>query len=291
MVGIILNMLNEYKRKTFQGYIESLKLTNIQPSYYYTDYQKIVKYTKDFEVVINKLGLVENSKDFIDKMKLIYQEDNDTINIIPLFCAVRPDKLVVLKDGKYVEKFASESVSFDEAMEFLKEVGFFELLDDINNFDIKSYFYGVNVGLDSNARKNRGGKQMEELVNSYLVAVENINYIKQCNFDRINENFGTSFSSPKKKKKKFDFAIFSNDVLYLIETNFFNTSGSKTDVNTRFQNLKEDLEDMDETICFILITDGNGIKKASKEIEDIYDELNVFNISDLENGLFKTIFK
>ena len=269
--------------KTFEDFWATLKSTNIKPSFYYTNYQVVAKHLHEFENLLNILGTINSKKEFVEIMRTQYDIDHSIIRIVPLFTGVRPDKLVVLEKGKIVSKFNAENVSFDEAMDFLKEVGFIERISEMAPFNLKSYFFGVNVGLDSNGRKNRSGKQMEIIVGTHLKGA-NKDFIEQANIKKVNKKWGTKFIDTNKKKKKFDFVVKGEKNFYFIETNFFNSSGSKTDINTRFVALEPYLKNISNEIKFIVITDGKGLQKT--EVEDLIKSLdNVWNIDDLENDI------
>lgn len=278
--------------KNLEQFIKTIKTTNIVPSYYYTDYQRVEEHLASFRSVVSKLDRVESSGEFINKFTECYNEDNNNIEVTPLFTGVRPDKMIVLNDeGKHVEKFNSTNVTISEAIGFLKEVGFLERIDEYKGIDLPSYFFGVNVGLDSNGRKNRGGKQMERLVGSYIKPIFNENEFKeQATIKDVNKKLGTALNWEGKKEKRIDLVIYANSKIYFIETNFFNSSGSKTDINTRFINLNTQVKNLSDNSVFILITDGLGLIKAKTELEDVINNIeHVYNIDDLENGLISKI--
>ena len=278
--------------KTYDEFTSTIKRTNIKPSYYYTDYQRVATHIENFKDVITKLGVVSSSSEFIERFRDIYNKKESSIEVTTLFTGVRPDKMVVLSDdGNYVEKFNSDNVNFDEAIKFLDEVGFLERVDQYSPLDLPSYFFGVNVGLDSNGRKNRGGYQMEHLVGSYIKHHFNPNeFLEQANYKDVNRKFQTIFTQNEKKVKKYDFVIHTNDKYYFIETNFFNASGSKTDINTRFINLERKTKELGDNVVFILITDGQGLLSALTELEDVINDIeHVYNIDDMEKGLFEKL--
>ena len=269
--------------KTVEEFFRTVKQTNIKPSFYYTNYQVVAKHLHEFEDLLNALGTVENEGEFINLMKIQYAKDKSVIRIIPLFTGVRPDKLVVLEKGKTVNKFNADNVSFDEAIDFLREVGFLERISELSPFNLKSYFFGVNVGLDSNGRKNRSGKQMEMIVGTHLKGAGK-DFIEQANIAKVNKKWNTNFTDSNKKKKKFDFVVKGIKAFYFIETNFFNSNGSKTDINASFIRFEPYLKNISKEIKFIVITDGKGLQKT--EIADLIAKLdNVWNIDDLENGI------
>ena len=273
--------------KTAQEFFDTRKISNIKPSYYYTDYQVVAKHLSEFEELLDVFGTIQTSKEFISILRTQYESNNSIIRIVPLFTGVRPDKLVVLDgEGNHVEKFNSKTVTFEQAISFLEEVGFLERILEMAPFNLKSYFFGVNVGLDSNGRKNRSGKQMEMIVESYIKGTKK-EYTDQATIKKVNAKWGTSFVDTNKKKKKFDFVIKEGENFYFIETNFFNGGGSKTDINSRYIPLVPYLDGISKNIKFIVITDGRGLQIS--EITDLMAKIdNVWNIDDLENNILES---
>ena len=53
-------------------------------------------------------------------------------------------------------------------MKFMRKTGLFDLMENhiVNN--LVDYVTGIETGLDSNGRKNRGGHLMENLVEGFL---------------------------------------------------------------------------------------------------------------------------
>ena len=273
--------------KTAQEFFDTRKISNIKPSYYYTDYQVVAKHLSEFEELLDVFGTIATEDEFINILKKQYIKNNSVIRIIPLFTGVRPDKLVVLNEqGKYVEKFDDKTVSFGEAISFLRHVGFLERISEMSPLNLKSYFFGINTGLDTHGRKNRSGKQMERIVETYIKKAKK-EYITQATIKKVNEKWTTNFRDTNQKKKKFDFVIKEKDNFYFIETNFFNTKGSKTDINSRYVSLVPYLKTISKDINFIVITDGRGLQKS--EIIDLMKGVkNVWNIDDLENNILES---
>ena len=173
--------------KTVEDFFTTIKQSNIIPSFYYTNYQRVAEHMEMFEELLDRLPEVSSKEEFVNAMRNEYIKDNNIILIVPLFTGVRPDKLRVLNDqGKTVEKFSADSISFEDGMDFLEEVGFLERISENAPFNLKSYFFGVNVGLDSNGRKNRSGEQMEKIVGSYLKGAEK-DFTPQADINKVNK--------------------------------------------------------------------------------------------------------
>jgi type II restriction enzyme len=271
-------------------------LSNIDPSFYYTNYGTVAKHLNEFKDVVTSIGKVIEAE-FDLKLKKLIKNNPQVIRIIPLFTAVRPDRMIVLEKGKAPKKkFDENSISLKEAFKFLREVGFYEIFNTLNKIDIASYYLGIEVGLDSNGRKNRSGKQMEYLVASYLKG-QDIDFIGQANIENMSKQNlfkDLIITSNAIKKKRFDFIIRTKNTIYFTEVNFFNASGSKIDINSRFVSLQDEIKNYS---CnkkinreFLLITDGQGLKKAKNELQNVHNEIKyIMNIDDLDHYSLKEL--
>ena len=209
---------------------------------------------------------------------------------------------IYAKDGdeEFLFNFVKPNYSVDEYIKFMNKTGLFSLISEhlINN--LVDYVTGVEVGLDSNGRKNRGGHLMEDLVESYLVKAglqKNIDYFKEMYLSDIETKFGldlSSLSNNGKTKKRFDFVVKGNNAVYAIETNFYGGNGGGSKLNETARSYKTlALESKEiEGFVFVWITDGTAWRSARHNLEETFDVLdNMYCINDLENGLVKELFK
>ena len=165
----------------------------------------------------------------------------------------------------------------------------------VNNlFD---FALGIETGLDSNGRKNRGGHLMENLVEKYIIEegfVKDKTYFKEMYLVDIERNWNidlSSLSNQGKSAKRFDFVVKTNDKVYAIETNFYASSGSKLNETARSYKMIAQESKNINGFSFVWFTDGIGWKKAKNNLEETFDSMeHIYNISDLENGIVKKIF-
>ena len=160
--------------------------------------------------------------------------------------------------------------------------------------NLVDYVTGVETGLDSNGRKNRGGHLMEDLVESYIAEAgyeKGINFFKEMYISEITEKWGidlSAISNSGKSEKRFDFVIKTDNMIYGIEANFYASSGSKLNETARSYKQISQEADTIEGFTFIWLTDGNGWQDAKHNLEETFDVLEtVYNIKDLENGVLK----
>ena len=161
--------------------------------------------------------------------------------------------------------------------------------------NLVDYVTGVEAGLDSNARKNRGGHFFEDLVESYLIKAgltKDKDYFKEMYIHEIEEKWGVDLScisNEGKTKKRFDFVIKRPDMIYGIETNFYASSGSKLNETARsYKNIALETKDL-TFFKFVWITDGHGWGSARNNLKETFEVLeHLYNIADLEEGVISS---
>lgn len=179
----------------------------------------------------------------------------------------------------------------------MRKTGLFDLISEhiINN--LVDYVTGVEVGLDSNGRKNRGGHLMEDLVESYIIKSgfrRDENYFKEMYLVEIEEKWGLDLSSISNNgdaAKRFDFVVKTPSAVYAIETNFYRANGSKLNETARsYKMIAEEAKNI-EGFVFVWFTDGIGWQGARHNLKETFDVLdNIYNIHDLESNIIKEIF-
>ena len=168
--------------RNFNKWLSKFK-SSISNYTYYVDFEKIYKTAEKYKVEINILNSLIGSKNIEKEFENIIIKYPETLEVIPLLLAVRSNEIFVKDNmGEYLFTFNKLVYSVDDYVKFMRETGLFELLQNhiINN--LYDYVLGVEVGLDSNGRKNRGGHLMEDLVESYIIKAgykKNIDYFKE----------------------------------------------------------------------------------------------------------------
>ena len=176
--------------------------------------------------------------------------------------------------------------------------GLFDLLQNKIDSNLMDYIIGVEVGLGSNGRKNRGGHQMEDLVEYFIKEagfVKEETYFKEMTKSEIEKKFGldlSAISNDGKTEKRFDFVIYYNNIIYGCECNFYSGGGSKLNETARSY-AKIALESKTiKGFKFVWFTDGIGWNKAKHNLEETFDVLdNLYNLNDLDNGTIEKLIK
>lgn len=160
----------------------------------------------------------------------------------------------------------------------------------INN--LYDYVLGIEVGLDSNGRKNRGGHLMENLVEEYIEKAgykKDVSYFKEMYLSDIEKKWDldlSAMSGNNVSTKRFDFVVKTDNQVYVIETNFYSSGGSKLNETARSYKMLAEESKKVNGVTFIWFTDGIGWLSARKNLEETFNEMEtIYNIVDLENEI------
>ncbi len=266
---------------------------------YYIDFEKVHRNVDGIKVELNILNSLIGSKDIEADFENLMRKYPEVLKCIPLLLAVRSDEIYAIdSDGDYTYNFKKPNLSVEQYKTFMCKTGLFDLMENhiINN--LVDYATGVETGLDSNGRKNRGGHLMENLVESFIKKagfVKNVNYFKEMYIHQITDKWNidlSAISNQGKMEKRFDFVVKTPNMIYGIETNFYGSGGSKLNETARsYKTLALETDTIDG-FTFVWFTDGKGWTSARHNLEETFDVMeHIYNIKDLENGIITEVFK
>ncbi len=264
---------------------------------YYTDFDKVYRNVDSIKVELNILNSLVGSKDVENDFESIITKYPETLKCIPLLLAVRANEIYAIDgDGECTYDFKNMTLSAEEYKVFMRKTGLFHLIANRIVSNLVDYVTGVETGLDSNARKSRGGHLMENLVESFIAKagfVRDVSYYKEMKISKIIEKWGYDFSPVSnngKTEKRFDYVVKTNNQLYVIETNFYASQGSKLNETARsYKQISQEIEQIDG-VTFVWFTDGKGWMSSRHNLEETFDVMeHIYNINDLENGIINEV--
>lgn len=277
--------------RNFDEWISNFR-SSIANYKYYVDFDVVYENVEKFKIELNILNSLIGSKNIENEFLNIIKDYPNTLRCIPFLLAVRQIEILVQdKETFYMYNFAEINYAPEQYAVLMRETGLFDLLENHMVSSLIDYALGVEVGLNSNGRKNRGGHLMEDLVESHIKKAGFKEYYKEMCLTDVEAKWKldlSKISGDGTSTKRFDFVIKTDDMVYGIETNFYASGGSKLNETARsYKMIAEEAKDING-FKFVWITDGDGWKSARRNLKETFDVLeNLFSIDDLENGMLK----
>ncbi len=295
----LCQLLNKTEDELFEEITSSFK-DKITQWDYFVNWKKVLQNIEPIEKELNLLNYLIGKKNLHKEIIDLLQKYPETIKAIPLLLAIRNKSLKVLIDTRnfiYREfNFSKKSYSKTEIKtfaDFILKSGLGDLLQDKKIKNLVDYAIGVEVGLDSNGRKNRGGTLMENIVEEFVRDTTkelNIKYMPQATAKKIKDKWNIDVKVDK-SSRIIDFAVNKNGKLYFIEVNFYGGGGSKLK-STATEYIRMNDYWNNQGIEFIWITDGAGWKSTLKPLREYFDKADyLLNLEMLRNGVLKRILK
>ena len=288
-------------KETFQYLISNLKDSNTYWDYF-VNWTKVFGNIRDVELNLNILNYLIGKKDFDKEFRYLLKKHPSVNSVIPVLLACRDKNFNILTkytgDGLQYDSFTFKDSSVDDAqiekaLGFVKGTGLISIFKEEKIKNVVDYVTGVEVGLDSNGRKNRGGTTMENIVEVFIKKICDDNefeYIRGATSRKIKAKFNKDVPVDK-SSRIYDFAIYNNKQIYLVETNFYGGGGSKLKSTAgEYKSLYAFLSKAG--VPFIWITDGQGWRTTERPLEETFNHIDyLFNLSMLEQGILSEIIK
>jgi type II restriction enzyme len=260
----------------FKLFLSQLSETNATLDYF-TDFGKIVGNVNKISIKLNQLNYLIGKENLDEAIQELFQENPKVFEVLDILIAVRKkdNKKVINSDAKIVllDSYfhSAESISV-----FIESTGLGSVFRNKNITNLVDYVFGIEVGLDTNARKNRGGTNMEKAVALILDNAE-IFYKKE-----VYNTLFPEIISLGEDLKRFDFAIKTNKKTYLIEANYYNGGGSKLNETARSYSIVAPKINQYENFEFVWITDGQGWHSAKNKLEEAFGIIpNLYNLTSI----------
>lgn len=281
------------KKRNFEQWLSTFRKT-ISGYDYYVNFEKVYKNAKRLKVEISILNSLIGSKEIERDFESLLARYPECLKAIPILLAVRKKEIFCQdSNGAVTYRFDKKTQSVEEYKYFMKETGLFDMLQNhiINN--LYDYVTGVEAGMSSNGRKNRGGKQMEKLVELFLKKLQ-VEYYKEMDLADVEKKWDidlSAISANGTSTKRWDFVVKTPQCIYGIETNFYTERGSKLNETARSYKMIAEEAKQVRNFKFVWITDGEGWKGTRNNLEETFNVLqDLYNISDMENGALEELF-
>ncbi len=267
----------------FNTFMSQLKETN-QTLGFFCDFDKISQNVKNIEISLNMLNYLIGKPNIEEAVRDIWQRDKTAFNVMDILIAVRDDgkKKVIDSLGECV-LLKNLFTSPEGVIEFLNETGLTSLFQSNRIKDLVDYVFGIETGLDSNARKNRSGHIMEDTVEDILIE-NSVSYRKEV----YSKEYPLLASALGDDEKRFDFVIETEKKVYLIEVNFYSGGGSKlNEVARSYSDIAPKINAIDG-FEFVWITDGIGWKSARNKLQEAFNIIpSIYNLTSIQDFLIK----
>ncbi len=296
-------------KREFSDIIKGLK-NSITPTDFFVDYPKVYLNIKDYERHLNLLNSLIGKENIEEEFIDLISEYPEIMKSIPILLATHETKFNIINvpamimldniknrnfniiDEQYIcYDFIQLNHPIEDYAEFLRKSGLLGLLRDKKIKNLVDYAIGIEVGMDTNARKSRSGQIMEAIVEEYIKLLD-VPYHCQMKNSDIDKEYGTNLCSIGKATKKFDFVYKSknDNKIIVMEVNYYAKQGSKPNETAKsYIELNNKIKGI-ENVKFVFITDGKGWLPSRDNLEDAYDEIeHLYTIEDLESGILEKI--
>jgi len=283
-------------------FMSTLSTTNRTPEYY-VNWDKVDRETQKYELELNTLNYLIGKEDIYDKALDLFTKQPHLLKAIPSLIASRDKVLDVLfiDNDDAMEFYKLDFINIDtqkiqEYVDFCNDSGLLTFLEKKAKRSLVDYVYGVEAGLDSNARKNRSGTTMEGILERNVIKVSKelgLEHYPQATAKFIKENWGIEVPVDK-SERRFDEAVYNpkTNKVWIIETNYYGGGGSKLkSVSGEFTSLNDLIETSKDDVTFVWVTDGQGWHTAKIPISEAFGHIdNIFNLKMLRDGYFEEMF-
>lgn len=268
-------------KEQFKTFLSQLSETNATLDYF-VDFEKVKGNVRKIALKLNQLNYFFWKDNLEEAINDLYEENPKVFEVLDILIAVRNKNAKTLDNTGKITLLKSYFTSPKGVLEYICETGLAEVFKNKEISNLVDYVFGIEVGLNTNARKNRGGDNMSKAV-SLLFDREEIYYKKE-----VNSTLFLDIESLGVDVKRFDFVIKTKKKTYLIETNFYNTGGSKLNEVARAYSEVAPKINQYENYEFVWITDGQGWLKAKNKLEEAFNTIpSVYNLTTLEEFVEK----
>ncbi|MBP3220706.1 MAG: type II restriction endonuclease [Neisseriaceae bacterium] len=257
----------------FNDFLKSLKQTN-RTLDYFTDFGKCQDSINKISMKLHSLNFLLGKQDLKFAVNELFLDNPKCFEVLNLLIAVRDKKEILLNNNDQLVSIGSYFNNPEKIYEFLCATGLKDIFVNGKIKNLHDYVFGIEVGLDTNARKNRTGHIMEILL-ANIFTHSHLKFEEQVDIEKLNLSLGDDI-------KRFDFVITTKSTKFLIETNFYNGGGSKLNETARAYTEIEKIISQHKDYQFVWITDGQGWLSAKNKLKEAYKTVKIYNLSNID---------
>ena len=270
--------MSAHTKEQFDMFMSQLKETNTTLGFY-CDFEKINNNVESISIKLNQLNYLIGQDNIDAAIRRLWEENSNVFNILEILIAVRTSdkKKAIMSDGN-IKLINTLFESAEGVIEYMHGTGLDKVFKNKQIKNLVDYVFGVETGLDTNARKNRSGHLMERQV---------ADIFDNAGISYRQEVYSTEYPELAvlgEDKKRFDFVIETNCNKYLIEVNFYSGGGSKlNEVARAYSELSPKINAVDG-FRFVWITDGIGWESAKNKLEEAFYTIpNIYNLTNINH--------
>lgn len=267
----------------FKSFMEPLKETSFSLGDY-VDFPKVAANVESISIKLNQLNYLIGQEDMPKAVRRLWDENPKVFTVLDILIAVRTkDRKKAIDSSGNINLISDYFKSPEQVIKFLNDTGLTKVFQAKQIKNLVDYVFGVEVGLDTNARKNRGGHLMEQMLANIFTqnGIKFDQEVYYSEFPEIKETLGAD-------NKRFDFVIRTSCKTYLIEANFYTGGGSKlNEVARSYSELAPKINSV-SGFEFVWITDGIGWESASNKLEEAFVHIpSIYNLSNVHEFIAK----
>jgi type II restriction enzyme len=266
----------------FKIFLSQLSETNATLDYF-SDFKKIQSNVSKIAIKLNQLNYLIGKADIKAAVNELYEENPKAFEVLDILIAIRKNKNAKTFNNKgEIVLLDSYFTSSESICEYIEETGLGKVFRNKDVKNLVDYVFGIEVGLDTNARKNRGGENMSRAVSLFFDKAK-VFYKKEVSNTAFPE-----IVSLGADVKRFDFVIKTKKKVYLIEANYYNSGGSKLNETARSYSDVAPKINQYKNYEFVWITDGQGWLTAKNKLEEAYSIIpSMYNLTTLDTFISK----
>lgn len=267
---------------------------------YFVDWEKVKQNVSELNTELNILNSLIGSSNIENDFLSICKKYPEVKSALPILIAVRKKQLkdlpILINPGQLEvldikELFEEENDDYENLIKFFRESGLKEIFQDKRIKNLVDYVTGIEVGMDTNGRKNRTGTLMEALVEEEIrnICIKNgYEYGTQMTARKVKERWGKEIPTDK-ARRRFDFVVSTGKELVLFEVNFYRRGGSKLKATAgEYIGLEEIIKS--SGLKFVWITDGLGWLSAATYLEEAFIKNDyIFTLKMIKNGILEEV--